>query len=76
VVVSCDPGYTDTLLALCREHQVPAFRAGRVGAPSGSLELRAGGRVFSWGIGVLRQIYFRAIPRRMQHADADRAAGA
>jgi phosphoribosylformylglycinamidine synthase len=76
VVVSCDPGHAETLLALCREHEVPAFRAGRVGAPSGSLELRAGGRVFSWGIGTLRQTYFEAIPRRMQHADADRAAGA
>jgi phosphoribosylformylglycinamidine synthase len=76
VVVSCDPGHAEVLLALCREHEVPAFRAGRVGAPSGSLELRAGGRVFSWGVGTLRQTYFEAIPRRMQHADADRAAGA
>jgi phosphoribosylformylglycinamidine synthase II len=76
VVVSCAPDQAGALRALCREHGVPAFEAGRVGAAGGPLELRAGGRLLSWGIGSLRQIYFEAIPRRMRHPDADRAAGA
>jgi phosphoribosylformylglycinamidine synthase subunit PurL len=76
VVVSCDPARSGAVLALCREHGVPAFDAGRVGSPGAALELRAGGRLLSWGIGSLRQTYFEAIPRRMRHPDADRAAGA
>ena len=76
VVVSCADDQSGTLLALCREHGVPAFQAGRVAAPGGSLELRVGARLFSWGIGSLRQTYFEAIPRRMRQPDADRSAGA
>jgi phosphoribosylformylglycinamidine synthase II len=76
VVVSCAPGEAGGLLALCREHGVAAFEAGRVGAPAGSLELRVGGRLFSWGIGSLRQTYFEAIPRRMRQPDVVRSAGA
>jgi phosphoribosylformylglycinamidine synthase subunit PurL len=75
-VVSTAPGQTGALLALSQAHQVPVFEAGRVGPPGGSLELRAGGHLFSWGIGSLRQTYFEAIPRRMRHPDEDRAAGA
>ncbi len=74
-VVSTGPGTLPALLALAAEHGVPAHPAGRVGEPDGALELRAGGRVFSWGIGALRQTYFTAIPRRMQHPDVDRSAG-
>jgi phosphoribosylformylglycinamidine synthase len=76
VVVSCAPGAAGEILALCGEHAVPAFRAGSVAGVGGPLELRAGGRLFTWGIGSLRQTYFEAIPRRMRHPDADRAAGA
>jgi phosphoribosylformylglycinamidine synthase len=76
VVVSCAGDQTGAVLALCREHGVPAFQAGRVAAPGGSLELRVGARLFSWGIGSLRQTYFEAIPRRMRQPDADRSAGA
>jgi phosphoribosylformylglycinamidine synthase subunit PurL len=76
VVVSCAAGQTGALLSLCREHGVPAFEAGRVGPPGSSLELRVGGRLFSWGTGSLRQTYFEAIPRRMRQPDADRPAGA
>ena len=74
-VVSADSGDLAALLALAAEHGVPAFHAGRVGAADGAVELRAGGRVFSWAIGALRETYFTAIPRRMQHPDMDRAAG-
>jgi len=34
-----------------------------------------GAHLFSWGIATLRQTYFEAIPRRMQHPDVDRSAG-
>ena len=74
-VASCSVGLLEALLALCGEHQVPAFRVGRVGARSSALELRVGARLFSWGIATLRQTYFEAIPRRMQHPDVDRSAG-
>jgi hypothetical protein len=43
--------------------------------PGGALELHLGAQVFSWSVGALRQIYFTAIPRRMQHPDVDRSAG-
>ena len=66
----------DALLALAGEHGVPAFRAGRVGSAgrrAGTAGWGAG--VFTWAIGALRQTYFEAIPRRMQHPDVDRSAG-
>jgi hypothetical protein len=75
IVVSAASGEVTALLALAGEHGVPAHRAGRVGEPEGTLELRVGNQVFSWGIGALRQTYFMAIPRRMQHPDVDRSAG-
>ncbi|HEU5039307.1 MAG TPA: phosphoribosylformylglycinamidine synthase subunit PurL, partial [Gemmatimonadales bacterium] len=75
VVVSADPGSVEGLLALAREHGVPAFPAGRVGSAAGALELAAGGSVLSWDSVTLRRIYFEAIPRRMQHPDVDRSAG-
>jgi phosphoribosylformylglycinamidine synthase len=75
VVVSADPANLDALLALAREHGVPAFMAGRVTGPGSGLELRVGGSVLSWVMPALRRIYFEAIPRRMQHPDVDRSAG-
>ena len=73
VVVSADPAHRDALVQLARRHQVPLFRAGRTGGSR--LELRAGSRVFSWVLESLRKTYFEAIPRRMQHADAERSVG-
>ncbi len=75
-VVSAAPAEVDALVALADGHGVPVLRAGRVGESDGALELRAGGRLFTWSIGALRQTYFTAIPRRMQHPDVDRSAGA
>jgi phosphoribosylformylglycinamidine synthase len=75
VVVSCASEDVVPFQALCREHGVPVFRAGRVGEGSGELELRAGGSLFRWSTSTLRRIYFEAIPRRMQHPDVDRSAG-
>jgi phosphoribosylformylglycinamidine synthase len=73
VVLSADPANSAALAELAREHSVPLFRAGRVGGRT--LELRARSRVFSWDVETLRRTYFEAIPRRMQHADAERSAG-
>jgi phosphoribosylformylglycinamidine synthase len=73
-VVSVAPGNVDRLLALAGEHGVPATRVGTVGQVDGGLELRVGSQLFSWRIPELRRIYFEAIPRRMAHADVDRAA--
>ncbi|HEX2218553.1 MAG TPA: phosphoribosylformylglycinamidine synthase subunit PurL, partial [Gemmatimonadales bacterium] len=73
VVVSADPAHAGELAELARRYAVPLFRAGRTGGSS--LELRAGSRVFSWVLESLRKTYYEAIPRRMQHADAERSAG-
>ena len=73
VVVSADPARAGTRAELARRHGVPLFRAGRTGGTR--LELRAGSRVFSWVLESLRKTYYEAIPRRMQHADAERSAG-
>jgi phosphoribosylformylglycinamidine synthase subunit PurL len=73
VVVSADPARADAVAELARRHGVPLFRAGRTGGTR--LELRAGSRVFTWALESLRKTYFEAIPRRMQHADAERSAG-
>jgi phosphoribosylformylglycinamidine synthase subunit PurL len=74
-VVSAAPADVEALVALAGEHGVPVAWVGRVEAAGGVLELRLPGRLFSWGIGALRQTYFEAIPRRMQHPDVDRSAG-
>ena len=74
-VVSCRPVSSRYLIALAHEHGVPVFHAGRVQS-AGTLELQLGRQLFSWSTEALRRIYFDAIPRRMQHADVDRAAGA
>jgi phosphoribosylformylglycinamidine synthase len=73
VVLSADPTHSAALTELARELSVPFFRAGRVGGRT--LELRAGSGVLSWDVEALRKTYFEAIPRRMQHADAERSAG-
>ena len=74
-VVSVAPEHVAALVALAGEHGVPVHRVGQVAEPDGVLELRLGGRVFTWAVGALRQTYFTAIPRRMQHPDVDRSAG-
>jgi phosphoribosylformylglycinamidine (FGAM) synthase-like enzyme len=74
VVLSCAPVDVAALLRHCADHGVPAFRAGHVGSPSGSLELRVGARVLHWSVKALRKTYFEALPRRMRHPDADRSA--
>jgi phosphoribosylformylglycinamidine synthase len=76
VVVSVAPTRLSAFESLVREHNVPVSHVGRVGKLSGDLELRVGSSMFSWSVPTLRRIYFEAIPRRMQHPDVDRSAGA
>jgi phosphoribosylformylglycinamidine synthase len=73
VVLSADPAHSARLAELAGQLGVPLFRAGRVGG--GNLELRVGTHRLSWDVARLRRIYFEAIPRRMQYADAERSAG-
>jgi phosphoribosylformylglycinamidine synthase subunit PurL len=75
-VVSCAPGRAERVEALCREHGVPSYRAGRVDRVSGELTVVAAGQTFTWSIPALRKIYFEAIPRRMRHPDVDGSVGA
>jgi len=74
-VVSVAPEHVGAVVALAGEHGVPVHRVGHVSEPGSVLELRLGGRVFTWAVDLLRQTYFTAIPRRMQHPDVDRSAG-
>ncbi len=76
VIVSCAPESVNRFEGLCREHGVPAFRAGKVGRPSGDFRMTAGGETLTWSVPALRKIYFEAIPRRMRHPDVDRSVGA
>jgi phosphoribosylformylglycinamidine synthase len=76
VVVSADPSFADMVLALASRHGVPAFVAGRVGAPGGALTIRRAGERFSWPAPALRRTYFDAIPRRMSAVATDRDEGA
>jgi phosphoribosylformylglycinamidine synthase len=66
VVASCEPASLDALLALAREHAVPARHAGAVGTADDALTLRIGAASFAWKPAELRAIYFSAIPRRME----------
>ena len=73
VVLSSAPEKRAAVAELAKRHGVPCFRAGSVGGSA--VELRAGARVFTWDVATLRRTYFEAIPRRMQHADAERSLG-
>ena len=75
VVVSCRPGrHGAALAALAAAHGVPISRAGVTGGPGAGTARR----VPAWSAGTWlasRRTYYEAIPRRMQHADAERSAG-
>ena len=64
------------LLALAREHEVPALVAGTVGDSGGTLTVRTGRATYSWAASKLRTVYFEAIPRRMRAVATDRDGGA
>jgi phosphoribosylformylglycinamidine synthase len=65
-VITCAPEHEGALGTLAREHTVPAYAAGTVGKPDGSLTIQRAGGDLSWKVGRLREVYFGAIPRRMK----------
>jgi phosphoribosylformylglycinamidine synthase len=74
-VVSAAPGDVPALLALAREHGVPAAVVGAVGAPGAPVRIRSSAGVVERPVERLREVYERAIPRRME-VPAAMAAGA
>ena len=68
VVVSCEAGAVSRLLALARDHGVPAREIGNVAAAGAALAIGLEGRGirFAWETRELRRIYHDAIPRRMR----------
>jgi phosphoribosylformylglycinamidine synthase II len=71
VVVSADPAKTADVLRIARAHGVPAARIGRVGAPGGRVRVATRGGTVDAPVGELAEIYFDAIPRRMDGTAAD-----
>ncbi len=71
-VVSVTPGQEGEVLALAREHGVPAVAVGTVGPARGELAIRRGGNRYGWPVESLRETYYSAIPRRMASVGEDR----
>jgi phosphoribosylformylglycinamidine synthase len=64
-VVTCPAERADGVAALARELGVPAYRVGRVGEAGGPLRVRLRDGEITEPVGVAREVYFAAIPRRM-----------
>ena len=64
-VVTCAPERVAAVEALAREHGVPLYRAGTVGARDGEFRVTLRDGVIAENIARLREVYFSAIPRRM-----------
>ncbi len=73
-VVSCAPDRVSGVLALAREHGVPAGAIGTVGAPGTRLRVTLRDTELSWSVPELRDIYVAAIPRRMGTFQVQEAA--
>ena len=67
-VVSAAKPSVEPLLALARRHGVPAAVVGQTGAVGGTARFIAGGVTVERPIDVLRDIWERAIPRRLEAA--------
>jgi phosphoribosylformylglycinamidine synthase subunit PurL len=70
-VLSCEPDKLEALLEVMREHGVPARRIGRVGERGGVFRVAARGGTIEAPAVELAEIYFTAIPRRMDGSPAD-----
>jgi phosphoribosylformylglycinamidine synthase len=66
-VVTCAPERVPAVEALAREHGVPLYRAGTVGAGAANGAFRVALRdgAIAEPVARLREVYFNAIPRRM-----------
>jgi phosphoribosylformylglycinamidine synthase len=66
IVLSCADGDVDDVLAIAREHNVPAKRIGTVGAPFGTFSIRTPRGSVEAPASELVAIHENAIPRRME----------
>jgi phosphoribosylformylglycinamidine synthase len=73
-LVSCAAERVEGVLALAREHGVPAAPLGTVGAPGATLRMTLRDRTLEWPVGELQAIYTAAIPRRMGTFQVQQAA--
>jgi len=64
-IVTCTAERGPALQALAGELGVPIWPVGKVGPRNGRFRVRCRGGQIEQGIGVLRQVYFTAIPKRM-----------
>jgi phosphoribosylformylglycinamidine (FGAM) synthase-like enzyme len=71
IVVSCAPESVEALLALAREHGVPAGVIGRVGPVDGDFRIGTRDGGIEAPVAELARIYYSAIPRRMDGSPAD-----
>jgi phosphoribosylformylglycinamidine synthase len=62
------------VLSLAEQHGVPAAEIGTVGAPRARLEVALGDVTFSWDVAELGDLYYGAIPRRMEMIASQQAA--
>jgi phosphoribosylformylglycinamidine synthase len=65
VIVSVSPSQERTLLALAKEHGVPAFAAGTVSQAGGEIAITYSNGELRVPVGTVREVYYSAIPRRM-----------
>ena len=73
-IVSLEPARRDAVLTLAREHGVAATVVGKVLATPARLQIRLRGATLSLPVSELRELYARAIPRRMASLPAQEAA--
>ena len=71
VVVSCEAAKVEELLRLAGDHGVAAKRIGRVAARGGQIRIQTAGGAIDAPAAELAEIYFSAIPRRMDGSVAD-----
>ena len=64
-VITCAPERAAAVAALAQELGVPAYRAGTVSEPGGTVRLRLRDAEVRHSVASLREVYFNSIPRRM-----------
>jgi phosphoribosylformylglycinamidine synthase subunit PurL len=70
-VVSCDPSNLDEVLEIAARHAVPARHIGSVGSPDGPFRIRTRAGTVETAAAKLAEVYYSAIPRRMERSAAE-----
>jgi phosphoribosylformylglycinamidine synthase len=73
-VVAVAARHVRDVLAAATQRGVPAVEIGTVRAPRGKLEIAFGEATLTWDVAHLRDVYFGAVPRRMEIIATQRAA--